>query len=85
MRGTGAVRLNGQLVYAYFTTAETAVRMRVSADEADRLDLFPGLPVGVQLPDGEAGGFLVAATRAAPPFVWLDLVPLAGRTGARAG
>jgi hypothetical protein len=76
--------LNGQLVYAYFTSADDTIRMRVSVDEADRLDLLTGRPIRVQLPDGEATGFLVAASRAVPPFVWLDLQPLGARVAARA-
>jgi hypothetical protein len=81
MRGTEPVKLNGQLVYAYYTAAGGGLRVRVSVDEADRLDLLPGLPVGVQLPGAEAARFLVAAARTDPPFVWLDLVPLAARAG----
>lgn len=85
MRGTGPVQLNGQLVYAYFTTSAGAVRVRVSVDEADRLDLLAGVRVRIRLPDAEAAEFLVTAARRDPPFVWLDLQPLAARPATRAG
>ena len=77
LRGTGPVTIGKDMVYAYFTTAGRAVRLRISADECDRLDLFAGRQVRVRLPDEEPAGALVTAVVPAPPFVWVE-VELAG-------
>lgn len=78
MRGAGAVTVNGATVYAYFDdTAGGPVRLRVSADDAERHHLLGGYTCGVGLPGRTTGPALVTASRWAPPFVWLELRPLA--------
>ena len=76
MQGTGPVTVDGVTVYAYFTDRPGGVvRVRVSADEWERLDLFPGRPVRVGLPGrGPADVWVTSATHL-PPFVWVDLAP----------
>ena len=82
MSGTGAVTVNGATVYAYFDdTAGRALRLRVSADDAERHQLAGGHTCGVGLPGQAAGPVLVTATDWAPPFVWLELRPLARTAG----
>ena len=53
------------------------IRLRVSVDESDRLDLAEGHRVRVGLPGREPAEVLVAEVRRVPPVVWLDLRPLA--------
>jgi hypothetical protein len=78
MRGTGPVEVNGNTVYAYFNVGDVGlIRLRVSVDECDRLDLAEGRRVRVGLPDREPVEVLVAEVRRVPPVVWLDLRPLA--------
>ena len=45
MRGTGPVLFAEAAVYGYFTLDGNTARVRVSADERDRLDLFAGKQV----------------------------------------
>jgi len=78
MRGTGPVALGPDVVYAYFTVAGRAARVRVSADDCDRHDLFPGrqlqLGIGGRAPEAA----LVTGVGAAPPFAWVEF-EIAGR------
>jgi hypothetical protein len=83
MRGTGAVRIGTELVYAYFHERGQTVRLRLSADECDRLDLFLGTQVQIALPDQDSAVALVTAVVPAPPFAWVE-VEFAARVG-RAG
>ena len=85
MRGTGAVAIGGDVVYAYFTVTRQLARVRLSADEADRLDLFPGRQVPVGFGGGAAGGALVTDVSPVPPFVWVELELSAFATRAAAG
>lgn len=73
MRGTGPVRWGNEVVYAYYTTAGNAVRVRVSVDEADRLALSEGLRVWLTLPGGDAADSLVTRLARVPPFAWVEL------------
>ena len=73
MRGTGPVTIGKDVVYAYFTVDGKAVRLRLSSDECDRLDLFAGRQVRVGLPDGEPAGALVTRVVPAPPFAWVEM------------
>jgi hypothetical protein len=69
MRGTGPVTVGKELLYAYFTVEGGMVRVRVSTDDRDRLDLFPGKQVLVGI-DGEAERALGVTSK--PPFVWVE-------------
>ena len=61
MRGAGPVTIGRDVVYAYITVDGHAARLRVSADECDRLDLFAGRQVRVGLNGREPAGTLVTA------------------------
>ncbi len=76
MRGTGPVGWGGSTVYAYFTVSGGVTRVRVSLDEADRLDVVEGVRVKVALPGREPADGLVVRVRREPPFAWVELVPL---------
>jgi hypothetical protein len=84
MRGSGPVTWGGEVVYAYFTTSAGVTRVRVSADEADRLDVVEGQRVRLALPDAEPADGLIVRVRREPPFVWIEVTSLA-RTASRAG
>lgn len=84
MRGTGPVGWGGEVVYAYYTAAGDAVRVRVSVDEADRLGLTEGMRAWVALPGREPADVLVTRVASAPPFAWVELAvmtPPATRAG----
>jgi hypothetical protein len=73
MRGTGPVTIGQDLVYAYFTTEGRTLRLRLSADECDRLDLFEGRQVLVGLGRQESASALVTSVVPVPPFVWVEV------------
>ncbi len=77
MRGTGPIGVNGSTVYAYYTQNNGSVRLRISVDEADRLGLLDGMRLKITLPGNKAMDFLATATERNPPYVWLQLDPLA--------
>ncbi len=60
-------------------------RVRVSLDEAYRLNVVEGLRVTVTLPDREPVDGLVVRVRREPPFAWVELTPLAPSATSRAG
>lgn len=51
--------------------------MRISADDADRLDVIEGLRVRLALPEVELADGLVVRVYREPPFAWVELKPLA--------
>jgi hypothetical protein len=71
MGGTKAVRFGKELVYAFISTEGGKTRLRVSADECDRLDLFAGNQVPLALDDGEPARALVVGVTREPPFAWV--------------
>jgi hypothetical protein len=81
MRGTGPVRLNGTMLYGYFTEGAGVVRLRLSVDEWDQLNLSEGQRVQLSLPDREPAHLLILATARTPPFVWMDLRAAARTAG----
>jgi hypothetical protein len=81
MRGTRAVRLGNEVVYAFITTDGGATRLRVSPDECDRLDLFAGNQVRVGLGDGEPVRALVVGVTRESPFVWVAVEFAPARRG----
>jgi hypothetical protein len=85
MRGTGPVAINGAMVYAYYTTDSSSVRVRISVDETDRLNIIDGLRLRIALPGQETMDLLVVETNRNPPYVWLHLEPLTPLPQFRAG
>jgi hypothetical protein len=85
MRGAGPVRWGNELVYCYFTVGAGVTRVRLSADEADRLDVVEGMRVRLALPSAAAEDGLVVRVRREPPFAWVELTPLAPSAASRAG
>ncbi len=85
MRGTGLVRWGTHTVYAYFTVIGDAVRIRISADEADRFGLSEGLRVWVSLPGREPADLLLLHLSHLPPFVWAELAMINPATNKAAG
>ena len=85
MHGTGAVSVNGTQVFGYWTDRGGACRLRLALDDWDRLGLHPGQRVRFAKPDQPPVEVLIAAADRNPPVVWLDLVPVAGGSGIRAG
>ena len=82
MRGTGPVTVGGVVVYGYFQGDGRATQLRLSADECDRLDLYPGRQVLVGLPGRDPACVLLTAVVPDPPFAWVELErPAAGRAG----
>jgi hypothetical protein len=83
MRGTGAVTIGKDVVYAYFSVSGRTARVRLSTDEADRLDLFTGKQVPVGFNGGEVGRALVTDVSPVLPFVWIEmeLAALTSRAG----
>lgn len=70
-----------ELVYAYFTEAGRTVRLRLSADECDRLDLFEVRQIFLGFDGREPARALMMAVAPAPPFVWVELAGLVNRAG----
>lgn len=68
---TRAVRFDKELVYAFITTEGDRTRLRVSADECDRLDLFAGNQVALRVEGGEPVRALVVGVTREPPFAWV--------------
>jgi hypothetical protein len=77
MRGVGPVGWGGEVVYCYYTAGAGVTRVRLSADDADRLDVVEGLRVRLALPGAEPADGLVVRVRREPPFAWVELTPLA--------
>jgi hypothetical protein len=71
MGGTKAVRFGKELVYVFISTEGGKTRLRVSADECDRLDLFVGNQVPMGLDGGQTVRALVVGVTRQPPFVWV--------------
>ena len=73
MRGSAAVTIGRDTVYAYIQANGRRARLRVATEEADRLDLFPGNQVRVVMPGQEPRRALVTAVVPAPPFAWVEM------------
>lgn len=77
MRGIGPIGVNGTTVYAYYTIESNTVRVRVSVDEADGLNIVAGLRIRLTLPEQTSRDLLVTAINRNPPYVWMNLEPVA--------
>lgn len=75
----GQIGLNGTAVYAYVVPHGDGVRVRVSADDWERLGLSSGQRVRLDVPGRTALPLLLATADQEPPVVWLRLVPLGAR------
>ena len=75
----GPITLNGAMIYAFVTTKGDDLRVRVSADELERLGLLAGQQVKVSGPGREAEARLLARVEETPPLVWLVFAPLTAR------
>lgn len=71
MGGTRAVRFGREMLFAFLTMDGETVRLRVSADECDRLDLCVGKQVGMAIEDGGQHPALVTDVQREPPFAWV--------------
>jgi len=65
------VTVGTEVVYAFVTKDSRGTRLRVSADECDRLDLFAGNQLPMRMDDGEPVRALVVAVTREPPFAWV--------------
>lgn len=72
------MQLGTSTICACFSAAGAVARVRVSADERDRLDLFPGRQLRLGLPGIPLTHALVTGITAAPPFVWVEAEVPAG-------
>ncbi len=75
----GPIELNGVVVYAYVVTDDSGARVRVSADDWERLGLVPGARVRLGPSDREPEALLLTAAEQQPPVVWLHLRRLTAR------
>jgi hypothetical protein len=73
MRGTGPVKWGSEVVYTFFTMEENVINVRLSMDEADRLNVIEGVRVNITLPHRTPVNLLVTAIVREPPFVWVEL------------
>jgi hypothetical protein len=75
----GPIELNGTIVYAYVIQDDAGTRVRVSADDWERLGLQPGARVRVGGGGREVESLLLTAAEQEPPVVWLHLARLGAR------
>jgi hypothetical protein len=75
----GPIELNGTIVYAYVVQDDAGTRVRVSADDWERLGLQPGARVRVGGSGREPESLLLTAAEQEPPVVWLHLTRLSAR------
>lgn len=75
----GPIELNGIVIYAYTIQDDAGTRVRVSADDWERLGLAPGARVRVGVKGREAEALLLTAVEQQPPIVWLHLKRLTTR------
>jgi hypothetical protein len=71
--GSIQVRLNGAVVWAYVVEHDGGLRVRVSADDWERLSLFRGQRIAVRLPGRADARLYLTGTEEAPPLVWASL------------
>lgn len=84
---SACVVIGGNAVYAAFTVTARGVRLRVSADDWERLALPPGMRVEIRLPRlGPEPFFVHAVTFVEPCWQWVECdaapaLPQQRRTG----
>ena len=75
----GPITLNGAMIYAFVVPKGDDLRVRVSADDLERLGLLAGQQVKVSRPGRDAESRLLARVEETPPLVWLVFAPLSAR------
>lgn len=85
MRGTGLVEFGKDAVYTYFSMSGRTARVRLSADDCDRFDLYAGRQLRVGLGGRDPAAALVTAVGPAPPFAWVEFEFPAAAAKVRAG
>ena len=67
------VGLNGAEVWAFVVERGGGLRVRLSTDDWERLNLFHGQRIAVRLPAQADTWLYATGTEESPPFVWLML------------
>ncbi len=75
----GPITLNGAMLFGFLKATGDDIRVRVSADDWERLGLSPGQQVKVGGPARDAESLLLARVEEAPPVVWLVFASLTAR------
>lgn len=70
-RGTGAIEINGNVIYAFYERADEDLRVRISLDEWELLRLSQGEWVWVFVPGCRVERVLLVAWSEMPPWCWL--------------
>jgi hypothetical protein len=75
------VGLNGADVWAFVVGRAGGLRVRVSTDDWERLNLFRGQRISVSLPGRGDTWLYLTETGEAPPFVWAVMARRVGTAG----
>lgn len=67
------VGLNGAEVWAFVVEQDGGLRVRLSADDWERLNLVRGQRVAVRLPGRADAWLYLTHTEETPPFVWATM------------
>lgn len=70
------IEFDGKGASGVVTSDGFGLRVKLAAEEFDRLGLAPGRPVKFA-GAGQAGTFLLTAAEEEPPYVWVGLLPMA--------
>jgi hypothetical protein len=70
------ITLDGRQFHGVVTSDGFGLRVKVAADEFERLGLVPGRPVRFD-GAGREGKYFLSTAEPEPPFVWLVLLPMA--------
>jgi hypothetical protein len=68
------IGLNGADVWAYVVELSGGLRMRLSIDDWERLNLFRGQRIPVRRPGRSDEWFYIAEEVELPPVVWVTMV-----------
>lgn len=72
-KGTGGIVIAGRTLYGLFVVRQDGLRIRVSPDDWDRLNLHEGERVRVALPGGRATDYFVYRETWTDPGYWVEL------------
>lgn len=84
MSGSGLAEVDGRPVYAAWAGEPAARRLRLSADDWERLGLLRGQRVAVRLPGCDPAWCFVAGDTWTDPWVWVELRAQLGGPARRA-